>query len=193
MQMSRWGGPEIETQGLLEDVTPNSKKVLFVCRYNVGRSQWAEGIFRRLYPKVLSEVWSADSAGTEVDEELEGQTLEERATFTQGAKYMLEYARYKAGLDLSNKRQLQVTECMASRYGRVVVMADKPTVPSFLRERLGMDDNGVVHERQGDGKSAYWEIPDPKDYGRETTYMTYNNVGQLVLGLIDDIRRTRND
>ena len=93
--------------------------VLFVCRENLGRSQIAMAIYNQL------NVGLAGSAGTLVD--LPGRRLGEVPI----CKVILDVMGDE-GFDISGNTTRQVTPEMASKFGKIVVMAEPQTIPDWL-------------------------------------------------------------
>lgn len=73
----------------------NSKKILFVCVENAGRSQMAEGFFRKFAPQ-----FEVNSAGTEPKSNLNPNVV----------KVMQEI-----GIDITNQKPKELTEEMISQ------------------------------------------------------------------------------
>jgi protein-tyrosine-phosphatase len=109
-------------------------EVLFVCKNNVGRSQWAMEDYNRDRPG------AAGSAGTRVDEP--GGVVAD----WQGNPDMIIAVMREEGIDISRNRRAQLTQEMLRSYGKIVVMAQPETWPEYLEIK---------------GKIEYWDITDP--------------------------------
>jgi protein-tyrosine-phosphatase len=114
-------------------------KILFVCRANVGRSQIAESLFKKYSSH------KAISAGTIVENE--GQMIKD----LPGAKNVIEVMK-REGLDISRNKRNQVTPEMVDWADKIIVMAEKETIPDFLKNSQ---------------KTIMWEIEDLKDKSLE--------------------------
>lgn len=115
--------------------------ILFICKGNVARSQFAEALAR--------EAGLADvaSAGAEVKPEREGRRLADDGPFAVNA-----VSCFKAvtGIDLSDNRRRVVTSGMAAQADKIVSLVDRETLPDFIRAL--------------ESKVEYWPIPDPHDF-----------------------------
>lgn len=112
-------------------------KYLFICRGNVGRSQMAEALFR----KMTGDAYQISSAGTK----LSGpeQSLKELLA----AEILLDCMK-EEGIDLSNNIRKQVTFEMADEADKIILVVDESdSVPDYLI------NNGKVQK---------WIVPDPK-------------------------------
>lgn len=132
-----------------------SMKVLFICRANVGRSQAAMELYNQLHPG------DADSAGTVVDNP--GEKLIDR----KGAVNIIEVMR-EDGIDMSDNIRRQLDISMVNQYDKLVVMAEKDTIPEWLKQ---------------EPKAVAWTIRDPKDQDIETTRLIVNQLSDLVRAL----------
>ena len=131
--------------------------VLFLCRANSGRSQWAAAAFN-----ALSTKHTATSAGTDVAEQgREGTSLEDTA------QSVLVSAK-EAGLDLSRARRHQVTPAMVDQAERVVVITAPADCPDFVRRSP---------------KTIFWDIPDAKG----TDYKTHCRIRDAVLERVREL------
>ena len=131
-----------------------SMKVLFICRANVGRSQAAMELYNQLHPG------GADSAGTIVDNP--GERLIDR----KGAVNIIEVMQ-ENGIDIANNIRKQLNEDMIDQYDKLVVMAERDTIPEWLKK---------------EPKAIIWTIQDPKNQDVETT--------RSIVGKLRDLVRT---
>lgn len=99
--------------------------VLFVCVNNIGRSQMAAALCNK-----YAKAGHAASAGTMVGND-DGQTIAERATTSPGAQHVIDILK-EEGVDISANRRTQVRETMLEEYDKIIVMAEKETIPGFL-------------------------------------------------------------
>ncbi|PLS80770.1 hypothetical protein CYG49_04050 [Candidatus Saccharibacteria bacterium] len=134
-------------------------KVLFVCAYNVGRSQMAEGLFNKYITGS-----QADSAGTIVADD-EGETIEERAQTGGGAKHVIAVMD-EEGIDVRQSKRNQVTEEILQNYDKVIVMAEKDTIQNWLSTS---------------DKFIYWKVEDPRFKGLEAARETRNLIKDKIL------------
>lgn len=127
-------------------------KVLFLCQANVGRSQAAMELYRQ-------KDGVASSAGTRVD--TPGTTLAERP----GAVNIVQVMKEDYGIDMIRNVRIQVTEDVAKGYDKIIVMAEKDTVPEWLFQ---------------DKRSVFWTVNDPKGQDIPTTRRIVNEIKQKV-------------
>lgn len=132
-------------------------KTLFVCQANVARSQVAMELFRLMGRE-------ADSAGTKVD--APGTTLRERPSSANVVQVM----REDYDVDMIENVRTQITEENAKPYGRIIVMAERETVPKWLLE---------------DKRATFWKIEDPKGQDLAFVRGTVNEVRQAVDSLAE--------
>jgi len=132
-----------------------AQRILFVCRENKGRSQAAEAIAN------LLGVCKAESAGTEVDipEWNVGAWPETALT--------IDVMQATYGIDISQNTRRQATPEMLGEYGRIIVMAEWPAVPDWLRK--------YPHTR--------WHIQDLKEVSRSETIQIIDDIHQQVAQL----------
>ena len=97
-----------------------SKKILFVCVENAGRSQIAEGFFRKFAPKGLEPL----SAGTKPTSEINPVVIE---------------VMKESGIDISKQNPKTLSDEMIKRSYKIVNMGcvDKESCPAlFVNELL---------------------------------------------------------
>lgn len=114
-----------------------------------------------------SESGHADSAGTKVKNP--GETVRERAEYSDGAKNVIAALR-EEGIDITTSKRQQVTPEMLDDYDKVIVMAEPESIPEWLS----------AHP-----KYEYWHIEDPRYKGFEETKKTQGLIKEKVLGLIE--------
>jgi len=135
-------------------------KVLFICRQNAGRSQFAEAFYNQ-----LTGSNDADSAGTQVD--IPGQTLEDR--WKAGGAYAVPVMDEK-GIDARSQQTKQLTQHMLTKYDRIVRIVRDEHCPDWL-----LDYKGVLS----------WDIDDPKGLGLEATRHARDLVERKVKELVE--------
>ena len=93
----------------------NDKTVLFVCVENAGRSQMAEGFFRKYIPRGYSTL----SAGTKPSGEINPLAIE---------------VMKEVGIDMSNQKSKEITEDMMRDSTKIVNMGcmDKSFCPTLF-------------------------------------------------------------
>jgi arsenate reductase len=140
------------------------KKVLFICRGNVGRSQIAEAIFN----KMTEGKYTATSAGTMVfnkdGESGDGVLLKD----TLGAENVIK-SLSQIGIDVSNNKRTQLTPGMLESCDKAIVMAEPETIPKYLKES---------------DKAIYWEVEDPKGMDLEETSKIRDQIDGLIMKLL---------
>lgn len=134
-------------------------KILFVCRGNVGRSQWAEAYFNH-----YSKNHNAASAGTEVD--VNGQTLEE-----YGA-WMVWKPMDEEGFNIRGNKRKQLTAEAIENSNLVIAITEKRYCPDYL-----LQNPNVI----------YWDVPDAKGTDYETHVRIKNAIKGLVQKLIEEL------
>src|ERR671912_2566866 len=105
---------------------PNDKTVLFVCVENAGRSQMAEGFFRKYAPRGYTTL----SAGTKPSGEINPLAIE---------------VMKEVGIDISNQKSKEITEDMMRNSTKIVNMGcmDKSFCPTMFIPNLidwGIED-----------------------------------------------------
>ena len=117
-----------------------SKKVLFVCSANVGRSQVARACFDHLSQH------DSDSAGIGVDQQNARRNLSSRKIkdFSPDQR-SVEYIRTAFGVDISDRERQQLTPGMVHAADLVILIVEKDRWPDYLQEG---------------GKVVFWDIAD---------------------------------
>lgn len=140
--------------------------VLFVCKGNMTRSQMAEALFNHYADDGLHAESAGIVPGT-ISEEPEGWELCD-------VPYLKDVlaAMKDIGIDISHKKTRRVTQMMVDRCDRAVIMAERETVPDFLRNSR---------------KATYWDISNP-GFSHEEAARVRDRIGRLVQDLIADIR-----
>ena len=133
-------------------------KVLFICRGNVGRSQWAEAFFNN-----YSKSHRAISAGTEVSHN-EGQTLEQ---YEDVCKVMA-----LEGIDIGHYERKQLTPDAVEDSDLVVAITEKTYCPDYLLQNLDV---------------IYWNVPDAKGTDYETHVRIKDSIKGLVRKLVREL------
>ena len=133
-------------------------KVLFVCRGNVARSQWAEAFFKH-----YSKKHSAESAGTDVGIS-RGYSLDIYA-------FVCEVIA-QDGIDIRNNQRKQLTPELVEEHNLIVSIAGVDYGPDYLLKSP---------------KTIYWDVNDPKglDYNFHTE--AKDKIKGLVKKLIQDV------
>ena len=133
------------------------KKVLFICRGNIGRSQWA----KEFYNHFSDGKGTALCCGTRVGE-FEGQKICDikSDSVEDDIKAMQEI-----GFDISGGIRRHITPELIEDADRVVVMAERDTWPDYL---------------ENNQKVIFWDIENPKDTTYEKTCETRDIVKKKV-------------
>ncbi|MEK6845101.1 MAG: hypothetical protein AABX44_02495 [Nanoarchaeota archaeon] len=116
-------------------------KVLYVCRANIGRSQIAEAYHNYFNGE-------AGSAGTSL-KYLSGTQLSDPSL---GAHKVIQIMQ-EEGISLEKSKLTQITKEIITQYSKIIVMAEKHTIPDYLLESKNVE---------------YWEISDTK--GRDLNF-----------------------
>jgi len=94
-------------------------KILFICKWNVGRSQIAEELFNK-----YSKKHRAISAGTHALR-FKDQKLKDFA-------YEVVKVMQEKGIDVGNKIPSQLSPELAKSSDRIIVLTDKSDLPEFI-------------------------------------------------------------
>ncbi len=116
--------------------------VLFICRGNVARSQFAEMFLKKLRPdlKVASYGTSVfDSQGVSKD----GQEL----AYLYGRDAPVIVCMKEEGIDMEHNTRKQLTEDILKSYDDVIVMAEPYSFPEYFKKYSNLE---------------FWTIDDPK-------------------------------
>ena len=142
-------------------------EVLFVCNGNISRSQIAKALFNRLSTN------HAESAGTRVHQR-EGQTLQEIVTeaAARGVSVVVLQLMADEQLDLSDNTRRQVTQAMVDAADKVIVMADRDSLPDYL---------------QSSEKVVFWDLQDTLDGSHEFVLAVKEEIKQRVHELVQEI------
>ncbi len=145
-----------------------SKKVLFVCYANIGRSQVAQACFDQL------SQYDSDSAGIGVDEAIARRNPPRPSRKMKDVRDQrsVEYIRKAFGVDISDKERQQLTPEMVHAADLVILIAEKNRWPDYLQEG---------------GKVVFWDIPDA--YGHDDNFAddVYRRVQDRVEQLVKEI------
>lgn len=132
-------------------------KVLFICKGNVGRSQIAEALFRRMF----GEKHTVVSAGTKLSgpeqpiEDLMPQIKEVLTVMSE------------EGIDVSTSIRKQLTEKMVDEADKVIViMEDEEELPEYLSKSP---------------KLIRWIVVDPKGRDLDFTRKVKDQIKELIL------------
>ncbi|OHA32201.1 MAG: hypothetical protein A2928_00935 [Candidatus Taylorbacteria bacterium RIFCSPLOWO2_01_FULL_45_15b] len=121
-------------------------KVLFICRGNVGRSQFASALLKKM--NLGHEVISA---GTKVEGKdgtsRHGQLLKD----CNGAERVIDVMD-EVGVNVRDNARTQLAPEMLPGVDRVIVMSEREHMPEYLNNWPGM---------------VYWDVPDPKGHDVE--------------------------
>ena len=143
-----------------------SKKVLFVCFANMGRSQVARACFDQLSQH------DSDSAGIGVDEQIARRNLPNRKLSSDGRGRSIEYIRKAFGVDISERERQQLTPEMVHAVDLVILVVEKDKWPDYLQEG---------------GKVVFWDIPDPYRQDDDFVNDVYRQVQYRVEQLVKEI------
>lgn len=135
--------------------------VLFVCQYNVGRSQIAEALCHAQAMRL-----QVASAGLTVDSD--GQSLRSYQQ-EHPQNYFTPDVMRSMGFDILKQRRRQVTPSIARAFRHVVCMAEKKATPIWLVRHPGY---------------VYWNVPDPGGRSYEETLATAHDIDGRVKDFI---------
>ena len=142
-------------------------KILFICRGNVGRSQIAEAFFNEF----AAGKHIASSCGTitytKEGESRHGQKLKDLKAAGEVVNSLKEL-----GLDISENKIEQITEEVVRDAAKVVVMAEKDTLPDYITNN---------------SKFIYWDIKDLKGLNQKDTNKIRDEISEKVKGLINEL------
>ncbi|WP_414469939.1 arsenate reductase ArsC [Methanobacterium sp. ACI-7] len=93
-------------------MTDNSKRVLFICKNNSGRSQMAEGLLKRIY----SHKYEVCSAGSD----------------PKGVNPLTIEVMAEIGIDISNQSSDHIKEYEGQEFDYVVTLCEDGSCPIFL-------------------------------------------------------------
>ena len=127
--------------------------VLFVCLHNAGRSQMSQALFER----EAAGRHTASSAGS-------------RADPTGSVHPPVIAVMDEIGVDLTDRRPIQLTDEMAREADVVVTMGCGDECPFFPGKRY-LD----------------WDLADPKGHSEEAVRVTRDEIERRIRGLIDDL------
>ena len=139
-------------------------KVLFVCNANVGRSQAAEALFKRLSSH------EAESAGTRADE-IVARSNPPTRTLKDTPSPAVPYLK-ELGVDISQNLRTQLTEDLVRQADKVIVMADRDNWPDYLRDS---------------DKVTFWDIEDTRGLGSDEAQPLLDEIKRRVEGLVREI------
>ena len=142
-------------------------EVLFVCNGNITRSQIAKAMFNRLSTN------HAECAGTRVHQQ-EGQTLKEvvEEASARGVTVVVLQLMAEERLDLSENTRKQVTPAMVDAADKVIVMADRDTLPDYV-----LSSEKVV----------FWELQDTLEASYQFVRGIKDKIAQRVHDLVQEI------
>lgn len=132
--------------------------ILFVCRGNVGRSQMAEELFKKIAPQ--HHVFSAGTALSGPEQPIGELT---------GTEPVIEVMK-EIGIDVSNNIRNQVTKEMAASADKIVlVVDDKDPIPDYLE-----NNNKVIR----------FDVLDPKGQSLEFTRNVRDQIWEKMEELV---------
>ncbi|MEF8846858.1 MAG: arsenate reductase ArsC [Candidatus Paceibacterota bacterium] len=139
------------------------KKILFICRGNVARSQIAKEIFN----KQAGENFKALSAGTKLSRG--EQTIGEFGSIVDN----LITVTKEEGIDISQNKSKEINREIVSNVDKVIlIMDDEDPVPDYL-----VDNPKVTR----------WTIKDPKGKSLEFTRKVRDEIKRRVKELITEL------
>lgn len=95
---------------------------LFVCKWNVGRSQMAEAMYKKIYNKDCFSAWT-------VVWENEWVKIKDIPEANNVITVLLE-----EWIDISNNTRKQLTEGLCKQADRIIIMAEVETIPEYLKQ-----------------------------------------------------------
>ncbi len=135
-------------------------KILFVCRGNVGRSQMAAGLLKKMFPE-----YEIFSAGTKVTDKEGNGRHGNMLTSVEGSIKVIEVLK-EEGVDISNAKMIKISEGdLENNYDRIVVMAEPENIPEWLSKHPNY---------------VYWEVEDPKGTNLEFHRKTRDEIKKLI-------------
>jgi protein-tyrosine-phosphatase len=143
-------------------VYDQSMKILFVCRGNVMRSQFAAAYLRQLHPEL-----DVQSAGTDVD--VPGQILKDRAGARSATELALAIAE-ESGLSIADMPRTQLTSELAQEQDLIIYMTPPKDTPSYLKKNKA---------------AVYWDVPDPHDMPAKGVRDTRDTIKDYVSQLAE--------
>lgn len=135
--------------------------VLFVCKWNVARSQIAEELFNSLETGHIGL-----SAGTHA-EKYKGKQIKNIEPL------VVEIMKEK-NIDVSKKMPLQLTPEMVEFADRIIVMTEKQDLPDFL---------------SGSPKVTFWDIEDGHDKDFEFHLLLRAQIERHVKDLVQELKK----
>jgi len=134
-------------------------KILFVCKWNVGRSQIAKALFNK-----YSKKHQAISAGTHAEKYVGVKLL-------QVSPYVIQCMN-EWGYDLSNCTQTPLTKKVVNQADKIIFITDKKNLPDYL---------------QNSNKIIFWEIEDRAGKDYVSHVVMRDQIDKLVKNLISQI------
>lgn len=134
--------------------------VLFVCKWNQGRSQIAEALFRKYTTK-----YTVVSAGTHANEFPD-------VTLATCAPLIVQVLK-EWNIDISNNTTKRLTQDLVDRADKIVFMSKHYNLPDLLKHS---------------NKVTYWTIEDPDGQGYDYHIIMRNQIDQLVKDFISTLR-----
>ncbi|MFA6295080.1 MAG: arsenate reductase ArsC [Candidatus Paceibacterota bacterium] len=135
-------------------------KILFICKGNVGRSQIAEALFRKMTNNKVDVI----SAGTKLSgpEQPIGELMPQ-------IKEVLDVMN-EEGVDISKSVRKQLTEKMVEDSDKVIaIIEDDEVLPDYLIKS---------------SKLVRWNVPDPKGKELEFTRKTRDQIKAYIQDLL---------